>query len=100
MSLKVLFPDLASGLPVCIDGLLVVRLSWQENGVDSVLPLGRQLWALAAWVWVRMEEVGHSIEKFLFVRHCINSFNPQRNLWGGCYCYLHFTDQETETLMC
>lgn len=82
MSLKVLFSALAPGLTVCIDGLLVVRLSWQENGVDSVLPLGRQPWALAPWVGVRMEEVGHSIEKLLFARHCINSFNPHSNTLG------------------
>lgn len=83
MSLKVLFSALAPGLTVCIDGILVVRLSWQENGVDSVLPLGRQPWALAPWVGVRMEEVGHSIEKLLFARHCINSFNPHSNTLGG-----------------
>lgn len=79
MGLKVLFSALASQVPTCTDGPLVVRLSWQKDGVDSVLPLGRRLWARAPWVWVRVEEVGHSAKSFLCARHCLNSFNPHSN---------------------
>lgn len=40
IGLKVLYLALASGLPTWAHGPLVVR---QEDGVDSVLPLSRQL---------------------------------------------------------
>lgn len=54
IGLKVLYLALAAGLPTWAHGPLVVRLSWQEDGVDSVLPPSRQLYAQASGMEVRV----------------------------------------------
>ena len=38
-----LYSALTPGMPTCTRGSLVVSLPWQEDEVDSVFPLGRQL---------------------------------------------------------
>lgn len=88
---------LSLGLP---DANLFTWALGGKDGVGSVVPLGRRLWARAPWGWVRVEEVDHRVKSVLCARHCLNSFNPHSNTLSWVLMLPPFTDQEIEAQMC